>query len=546
MSTNEVIPNKRPRSPEKQDSTEPDSKKPKTSVEGFKQKTPEELAKEALERARRAEELQRKIQEKLAQIQQPKTLSASKVILDEKGNLVDASGNIIRVPNRPVVSTLANVKRQNELRKKKLKIIAPKKVKQSIESTQFFDPNVPTPRFVRQKRGFNFVEQGKFIREANKLRAYQAKKQQLREQQRKLQEQAKNKEDGDKMDIDEQKAEDAMETDDLIDRPIIDLLAIKREKKKDQVAGEPHLRIGFDSCPLVEWWDEPLLPHKSYEDVTGDKFLIKEKLVCNVYIEHPVPIPPAVESKSKPLPLLLTKKERKKLRTQTRLQREKEKQQKIKLGLIPPPPPKANLKSFMRVHLQAGIEDPTQLEKRIRKEIEQRIQNHQARNEANKLTPQERKEKKRKKAQEDAQKELRLVLFKVDDISHPQNRFKVNANANDLHISGCVLTAGKITIIIAEAGQKALRKFKHILLNRIDWNKQLDGTTKTDDETDKTPKNKCTLIWEGVQKKRNFKYFKFQQFSDDETARKYLKDHGVGHLWDFATNSVAEETSAPS
>ena len=82
------------------------------------------------------------------------------------------------------------------------------------------------------------------------------------------------------------------------------------------------------------------------------------------------------------MPLMLTKAEQKRLRRQNRSDREKEKQDKIALGLIPPPEPKVKLSNMMRVLQEQAVADPSAVEKKVREQMAQRIQNHEMRNQA--------------------------------------------------------------------------------------------------------------------------------------------------------------------
>jgi hypothetical protein len=95
---------------------------------------------------------------------------------------------------------------------------------------------------------------------------------------------------------------------------------------------------------------------------------------------------------------------------------------------------------------------------------------------------------------------------------------------------GCVIYYENITVVIAEGGQKAVNKFTDLMINKIDWNRKLN-------ENDPEKDNKCTLIWQGVQRKRNFKMFKFQKFNDTESVKNYLKQHTVLHLWEYIINN---------
>lgn len=322
---------------------------------------------------------------------------------------------------------------------------------------------------------------------------------------------------------------------------------------------------------------------------------IRERLVANVLVEHPVPEEPVERpTPTGPLPLLLTRKERRKLRTQTRVQREREKQQKIRLGLIPPPPPKANLRNFMRVHLNDGTTDPTSLEKTIREQIQQRIQNHLDRNAARALSKEERLQKKLKKLREDEAKELVCAVFRVGDLSHPQNRHIMFEKSKTLMVSGvAIMSDGGTNMVIAEGGPRSIRKFIQVLCERIDWNLPIDLTrvappvdeqnaksgssggesgamgddTKPnitggdgDEESDldivttlggggggdtsrpvsmirEREDNFCELVWRGTQIGRNFQQFKFHQFgkateNTTRAIRRFLRRHGVPHYLD--------------
>ena len=101
------------------------------------------------------------------------------------------------------------------------------------------------------------------------------------------------------------------------------------------------------------------------------------------------------------MPYYLTKKDRKRIRRQARAEREAEKKDKVALGLIPAPEPRFKLSNFMRVLGDQAVSDPSKVEKKVLEQIKQRLTNHEMRNQAQKLTPQERREKKRRKMHED-------------------------------------------------------------------------------------------------------------------------------------------------
>ena len=84
---------------------------------------------------------------------------------------------------------------------------------------------------------------------------------------------------------------------------------------------------------------------------------------------------------------------------------------------MPPPEPKVKLANMMRVLGDSAVADPSKLEKQVLQQVAQRQKNHDMRNLARKLTPQERKEKKRKKMIEDTSLESHVALFRVGELS---------------------------------------------------------------------------------------------------------------------------------
>ena len=64
------------------------------------------------------------------------------------------------------------------------------------------------------------------------------------------------------------------------------------------------------------------------------------------------------------------------------------------------PEPKFKLSNFMRVLGDQAVADPSKVERKVMEQIKARLTNHEMRNAAAKLTPQERKDKKRRKLNE--------------------------------------------------------------------------------------------------------------------------------------------------
>jgi hypothetical protein len=182
------------------------------------------------------------------------------------------------------------------------------------------------------------------------------------------------------------------------------------------------------------------------------------------YVEHPVPIQPTIDVNApRAMPLMLTKKERKRIRRQRRAEREKEKQDKVRLGLLPPPAPKVKISNLMRVLGSEAVADPTKIENEVRKQMEERQRNHDMRNLARKLTPEERKEKARRKNQKGMEDGVHVALFRVRDLSDKQHRFKVDVNAQESLLTGCVVIckAAGTNLVVVEGGACPFSSVSH-------------------------------------------------------------------------------------
>ncbi|MCD9639127.1 Protein rdm16 [Datura stramonium] len=255
------------------------------------------------------------------------------------------------------------------------------------------------------------------------------------------------------------------------------------------------------------------------------------------YVEHPRPIdPPAEPAPPPPQPLKLTK-EQKKMRTRFRME-ETEKQDMIRQGLLDPPKPKIKMSNLMRVLGSEATQDPTKLEKEIRSAAAEREQAHIDRNISRKLTPDERREKKERKLFDDRHisPETIVLLYRVNDLSHPQNRFKIDVNAQENRKTGCAVISGDISVVVVEGGKKSIKRYGKLMLRRIDWAAAVKKEEEDEDEDEDKPLNKCVLVWQGTVAKSSFHRFFVPECRTEATARKVLADAGVPHYWDFAVN----------
>uniref|UniRef100_A0A1I8ERQ9 Uncharacterized protein n=1 Tax=Wuchereria bancrofti TaxID=6293 RepID=A0A1I8ERQ9_WUCBA len=281
--------------------------------------------------------------------------------------------------------------------------------------------------------------------------------------------------------------------------------------------------------PLVEWWDEVVLGG-SY-DMIPDENIDSD----NKYVKTITNL------------VYLTSRERKKIRRQNRKEAQKEQTEKIRLGLMKAPEPKVKLSNLMRVLGSDAVQDPTKVEAHVRKQMAERQRKHEVTNQQRKLTKDQRSEKKIRKIKEDTSLAVHMTVYKVKSLAHPAKKFKVEMNAKQLHMTGLILLHNNINLVIVEGGPKQQKAFKNLMLNRIKWGDEIIGQKKEAENKD-TPgeRNDCSLIWEGIQKRRNFGEVKCMVATLEKQAREILEKHGAAHFWDLAysTSLLADEANA--
>jgi len=130
-----------------------------------------------------------------------------------------------------------------------------------------------------------------------------------------------------------------------------------------------------------------------------------------------------------------------------------------------------------------------------------------------------------------------VALFRINDLSHSQKRFKVDKNAQQLNLTGVVLIFPTFSMVVVEGGQKAINQYKKLMLRRIDWtdNTRQDGTEVS------TVDNKCLLVWEGQARDRQFKNFHFITCRTDAKLKETLSRYNVQHYWDQALGFKEED-----
>uniref|UniRef100_A0A7S3JYS4 Uncharacterized protein n=1 Tax=Aureoumbra lagunensis TaxID=44058 RepID=A0A7S3JYS4_9STRA len=416
--------------------------------------------------------------------------------LDELGREINGDGRVLK-KHRTVVSLLANKKIETDAVTKKVN--NPYSARKVVDATDTLDDELIDARLVtkrretRKARGLDFIPEGHYIKVAEATRREGT--------------------------VHIEHVPDDITT--KIDNEI-------PQKKDDNLL--PRRSEHFASIPGMEWWDEPFLPKEIQEariQSTARRIQKDEYENCAVdnnafftLVHHP-----KMKQQNKPsitIPFYLTKHDRKRIRRQTRAEREREKRDKIQLGLIPPPEPKFKLSNFMQVLGQQAVADPTKLEAKVMAQVNQRLLNHEMRNAARKLTPQERKDKRRRKLQEDTSNGVEVALFYIHNLDNTQHRFKIDVNAQQFNLTGITLLSSspeaRFATIVVEGGPKSIKRYVALICKRIDW-----GTN-----------NWALCVWRGYVVKRAFHAFRFHECTSTSAARRIFESRSVPHYWDMS------------
>ncbi|KAF1674898.1 PRPF3 protein, partial [Pygoscelis papua] len=470
---------------------------------------------DAIEKARKAAELQARIQAQLALkpglignanmvglanlhamgIAPPKVelkdqTKPTPLILDEQGRTVDATGKEIELTHR-MPTLKANIRAvKREQFKQQLK----EKPSEDMESNTYFDPRVSITPAQRQKRTFKFHEKGKFEKIAQRLRT----KAQLEKLQAEISQAARKT--------------------GIHTSTKLALITPKKELKEGEI-------------PEIEWWDSYIIPNGL--DLKGGTSSKRDEYfgITNL-VEHPAQLNPPARKRAWCLLCFTTAASR------------------CPTGASHSSSPVSlavRISNLMRVLGTEAVQDPTKVEAHVRAQMAKRQKAHEEANAARKLTAEQRKAKKVKKLKEDVSQGVHIAVYRVRNLSNPAKKFKIEANAGQLYLTGVVVLHKDVNVVVVEGGPKAQKKFKRLMLHRIKWDEQTSNTKgEDDDESDEESvkkTNKCSLVWEGTAKDRSFGEMKFKQCPTENMAREHFKKHGAEHYWDLAlSESVLEST----
>ncbi|XP_023316106.1 U4/U6 small nuclear ribonucleoprotein Prp3 [Trichogramma pretiosum] len=460
------------------------------------------------ERAKKIAALQAQIQSKLNKAGIGNNLQSEDkpkpLILDESGRTVDITGKEIQLTRvAPTLKANIRAKKREEFNKAQMHDA---KGPEELADTHFFDNRIGLKAAVRTKRALKLNEPGKYIQIADRVRM----KAQLDRLQNEISQIARKT--------------------GISSATKLALIAPKTEALSEEV-------------PNVEWWDSVIL-QTDYENADSNDIneVIRVSTITNL-VEHPAQMrPPTEPSKPMYMPVFLTKKERKKLRRQNRREAWKEEQEKIRLGLEPPPEPKLRISNLMRVLGNEAVQDPTKIEAHVKQQMAKRLKAHEDANAARRLTADQRREKKARKIKEDTSLGVHVAVFRIRDlINNASKKFKVETNAKQLYLTGCVMLFRDCNVVVVEGGQKQLSKYKRLMLHRIKWEEDQVKDTDGNDVP-----NKCVLVWEGTCKQRHFGDIKFKVCPIEKMAREHFKKHQVEQYWDLAYSGAVLDNTEDS
>ncbi|KAL1963881.1 hypothetical protein VTN77DRAFT_7687 [Rasamsonia byssochlamydoides] len=391
---------------------------------------------------------------------------------------------------------------------------------EEMKNNPYYDPNLRTKAATakpRHSRQLIFNQKGKYIQQAAALR----RQAQLEEMKKRIAERARQA--GIDEDLDVEKA------------------------------------FMVPAPPAIEWWDEGLVNGSDYSAIDDPKNLKIDTpdSIITIYIQHPVLLDPPQDKLIPPQkPMYLTAKEQAKLRRQRRMADLKEQQAKIRLGLEPAPPPKVKKSNLMRVLGEEAVKDPTAVEARVTREIEERLRKHEEANEARKLTKEQRREKLASQQEKDAEKGIYVCVFRIDSLANGRHRFKISKNAEQMALTGLCVMHPKLNLVVVEGGWHSINQYKKLMLNRIDWTENagpspanregLASWLSAEDEKGELKdlgSNTCTLLFEGQEKARAFrKWLGARVCETDAAAKDALARGKMENFWTLAKSAKPSAT----
>ncbi|KAF3012067.1 hypothetical protein E8E14_010445 [Neopestalotiopsis sp. 37M] len=367
---------------------------------------------------------------------------------------------------------------------------------EDVKANPYYDPTIQGPA-PRQPRQLQFNDPGKYIAQANAIR-----------RQEKLEELKKK-------------------------------IAASTQKAADEDA-DVQKNFMVEAPPEVEWYDEGFVKDNNYDLINMDEI--------HALIQHPVPIDPDNAKQLSVKPMYLTAKEQKRVRRLRRAAVMAEERAKQRLGLLPPQPNKVTLNNMFKVLGDEAILDPSAAENRVRREINERRDQHLQENEERKLSKEEKAEKLARNQEQDVAREVHLLVYKINNLSNGSIRWKLSKNAEQLGCTGALILCPKFCLCICEAGPYGARKYRKLVEDRIDFTqnapdkhretthelKEWLKATDAEGNLKDLSSNEARLVFAGEVKAQAFSKFSSRVCETEQDARSFLARVKMENFWNLA------------
>lgn len=240
----------------------------------------------------------------LGQFNNAKSTTKHTLRLDAQGREIDEHGNVIQKKDEvsQIKTISANIAQLNAQKKKENIYLAHRSAENKVDTTDLIlDERLPSrKREIKAKKALHFVEPGKYVQEANKIKE--------KEERKIIAGYASGRKNL-------QNHQTEQEAESVPDEDSVSAGSITSSSGKFTLPLWPET-----SVPTMEWWDEAFLPKqkrdqrkisKAAQEKDDFEYLSITNNKTYQLIQHPIPVKPlTVEKVVQNLPMYLTKKER--------------------------------------------------------------------------------------------------------------------------------------------------------------------------------------------------------------------------------------------
>lgn len=107
----------------------------------------------------------------------------------------------------------------------------------------------------------------------------------------------------------------------------------------------------------------------------------------------------------------------------------------------------------------------------------------------------------------------------------PLELTKIRLNALENHFAGMALVQEGLVVVIVQGGQKGVRRFKQLMLNRLKWNEPRNDIGSTSTASPSWAPIECDVVWEGNVPKTEFEKFRMITCTTEQEVRDALHAH---------------------